>query len=263
MRKYLTLLQVSWQNGLVYRLNVIMWRFRQFLTTVMALTIWTVVFAGQEAAFGYDQSTMVTYIFLVAVLQSLILATALHGLAGRIYSGHITHELLKPVNFYLYLLVQDIADKIRNFGFIIIELTILFFIFQPTLVLPSLMTGLTVILWTILAILLHFLISLLFGCIGFWSPDEWGPKFLFFMFIEFTAGKLFPLDILPHAIQTVVRLTPFPYLSFYQAQLFLGRLTGSEVLFHTGMLIFWCLIIGLVTHLIWKRGLRSYEATGR
>jgi ABC-2 type transport system permease protein len=263
MHKYLALMKISWQNGLVYRTNVILWRFRQFITTLMALTIWNVVFAGEDAAFGYTQPTMITYIFLVSVLQSLILATALHGLAGRIYNGHITHELLKPVNIYAYFFSQDVADKLRNFGFIIVEIALLYWLFQPQIIWPDVATATVVVVWTLAAVILHFFISMLFGTIGFWSPDEWGPKFLFFMFIEFTAGKLFPLDILPKTIQAIIHLTPFPYLSFYQAQLFLGRLDTTQIITHSLGLLFWCLVFGLVMSMVWNRGMRSYEATGR
>jgi len=82
------------------------------------------------------------------------------------------------------------------------------------------------------------------------------------MILDFTAGKLFPLDILPIMLQKIIYLTPFPYLSFVQIQLFLNRLNSQDILKHTVILVFWIFILGTITNKIWKKGLKSYESVG-
>lgn len=263
MKKYWQLFNSSWQNGLVYKTSLFLWRLRQFLSSVMALTIWSVIYQSAEQPFGYDRTEMITYIFLVGVLQSIILATILNGLSERIYSGQLSNELLKPVNIYLYLAAQEVADKCKNFVFILIESIILFFVFQPQIVIPTLSTGLLFLFFTFGAVVLHFFIQLIFGSLGFWSPETWGPRFLFFMFIDFTAGKLFPLDILPEFLQKIVFFTPFPYLSFIQIQIFLQKLPATEVLKHVLVLGVWVGITGLWARWIWQKGIKNYAAAGQ
>lgn len=263
MKKYWQLFSISWQNGLVYKTSLFLWRLRQFLSSIMALTIWSTIYQSTNSTFGYDRDQMITYIFLVGVLQSVILASILHGLANRIYSGELSNELLKPVNIYGYLISQELADKAKNFFFIIIESIILFLIFKPTLIFPSLANFLFFILFTFGALMLYFFIQLIFGSIGFYSNDTWGPRFLFFMFVEFTAGKLFPLNILPQTIQSIIYLTPFPYLSFIQIQIFLEKLSYTEVLKNALILCLWIILTGLFAMWNWRKGIRSYEATGR
>ncbi len=263
MNKYWILLLLSWQNGLVYRTSVILWRFRQLLSTIMAISVWSVVFGGQQLAFGYSNSQMTTYILLTAFLQSIVLATVLHGLAETIYSGNLSNILLKPVNVFAYLGLQDVADKIKNGIALIIETFIVLSIFKLELSVPSLLVIGVFLVWVSGAMVLNFLVALLFGGIGFWSPETWGPRFLFFMFLEFTAGKLFPLDIMPKSVQDVVFLTPFPYFSFVQSQLFLQKLTQAEILHHSLMLGFWIMLLWGSVVLIWKKGLRNYSSAGR
>lgn len=48
LKKYWLTLKMAWINGLVYRANVLMWRVRNFFSSLMSLTIWTVIFSGQE-----------------------------------------------------------------------------------------------------------------------------------------------------------------------------------------------------------------------
>lgn len=255
-------MQLSWQEGLVYRTNLIMWRVRQILGSLMSLSLWTVLFSKNSQLFGYSQDQMITYVFIVALLQSVILATALHGISGYIYRGQLARELLKPIKLFTYFASLDLADKLKNLFFVLVESVFLYLIFQPVLSLPNPIFGLIFLIWVVAGTIINFLITLLFGAIGFWSPDAWGPKFLFFMIVDFTAGKLFPLDILPKVLQQLIYLTPFPYLSYAQTQLFLGKLTSAEIVTGSLGLIFWIFILYMLTTRIWRRGTKNYEAIG-
>lgn len=261
-KKYWTLFKIAWSNGLVYRASLLIWRFRNFLATVMALTVWTVIFNGQSTAFGYSRPEMTSYVLLVSVLQSVILASSLHGLAGEIYSGTMSQHLLKPENLFVSYATLEVADKLRNLVFSMGEGVILFFIFHPIFSLPSGGTLALFVLWALLGTVIHFFITIAFGTLGFWSPDTWGPKFVFFMIVDFTAGKLYPLDILPAAVRNLLYLTPFPYLSYVQIQLFLGRLTPTEITSWTIGIIFWTVLSYWLATSLWRRGLKSYEAAG-
>lgn len=232
------------------------------LSTLMSLTIWTLVFTQQSEAFGYDGSQMISYIFLVSLLQGTILATHMHSLAGDIYSGTISQLLIKPVSVFKYLAAGEVADKIRNVVLIALEMGVFYLIFRPEFTLPSLgMFGLFLI-WVALGIILHFYIEILFGTLGFWTPQVWATKFLFFVIIDVTAGKLFPLDVLPQSIQTLLNLTPFPYLAYVQTQLFLGRLDAAQMLGYSIGLLAWTIILGALATIAWRRGVKSYSAAG-
>ena len=264
LKKYLTLLSLSWEEGLVYRMSVFMWRIRRFLAALMSLTIWTTIYTSSAGShFGYAQSEMISYIFLISVLQNLVLATVLQGLAQDVNTGAISNILLKPISLYGYLATQEIADKLKNSLAMIFEFIALFMLFRPELVIPSLSVVAVFIAWVVGAIVLNFFISLLFGSLGFWSPETWAPRFLFYIFIQFTAGQLFPLDVLPAIVQKIVYVTPFPYLSFVQTQLFLEKLTTAEIGTHTIVLIMWILGTGTAAFWIWKKGLKDYDAAGR
>lgn len=262
INKYLTIAKLSWQNGLVYRTSLVMWRIRQFLSTLMALTIWQVLFDTQDQIFQYQQDQMIGYIFLISILQSTILTTIMHGLASDIYSGKISNILLKPLNIFYYLASLDIADKLKNIAFVIVETIILALIFKPTIILPSPIILLLFLLTVLIGIVIYFLVLLLLGSIGFWSPETWAPRFLFATFLQLTAGKLFPLDILPQTMQNILFFTPFPYLSYFQTQIFLGKLTTQQTISSVTMSVAWLIILTVVVKYVWKKGIKNYSAVG-
>lgn len=263
LQKYLTIFWMNWQAGLAYPLSFGLWRFRQLLTTLMSLSVWSVIFAQNANVFGYSQSQMTSYVFVVAILQGAILSTNLHSLAGDIYSGNLSQLIIKPIKLFRYFVALELSDKLKNVIFIFLESVILYFIFKPTLVIPNLQTLIIFIFWILLGVIIHFFIEILFGTLGFWSPQTWGPKFLFFMIVDATAGKLFPLDILPSFLQRMLFFTPFPYLAYAQSQLFLGRISQDLILGQTLALLFWCCFLGFLAHALWNRGMKEYSAAGQ
>lgn len=254
---------MHWQNLLTYPISFVFWRLRQFLSTLTSLTFWSVVFLGTNAVLGYDRDQMVSYIFLTSFLQSIILSTFLNGLAEDIYTGTISNAFVRPIKLFWIWVTQEIADKSTNIFFVLVEAAILISLFKPHIVFPMLPQFLLFLVATFLGALVLFYIMLLFGSIGFWSQETWGLRFLFYMFIDFTAGKLFPLNILPELVQQVLFLTPFPYLSYVQTQLFLGKYDHNQTISLFVVLVAWVIGLGTLFHFIWKKGLKSYGAAGR
>lgn len=261
--KYWLMYKMHWQNLLTYPLNFLSWRLRQLLGTLTSLTFWSVIFVGTTTAFGYDRAEMISYIFLTAFLQSFVLSTLLSGLAEDIYTGVISNTLVKPIQLFGSWITQEVADKSMNIFFVLVESALLIWIFRPQLTLPPPDRLVLFLLATLLGAAILFFIMLLFGTMGFWTRETWGVRFLFFIILDFTAGKLYPLDILPDGLRQLLFLTPFPYLAYAQTQLFLGKLEGPAVAQLFVALGSWLVILALAFHLIWQRGLRSYGAAGR
>ena len=180
-----------------------MWRLRQFLTTLTSLTFWSVAFAGTTSAFGYTQETMLSYIFLVAVLQSIIVSTFLGSFSEDIYSGNISNVLVRPIKLSGIWISQELADKSMNLFFVIVETAILFLIFRPTFVFPDATTLVLFIAAALLGAVVLYYVMLLLGSIGFWSQDTWGVRFLLHITLEFTAGKLYPAGYHEGRVQSV------------------------------------------------------------
>lgn len=261
MKKYWQIVNIAWQNGFVYRASVFLWRFRQFISSLMALTIWSVIYSGRQELLGYNQESMILYIFIAAIIQSVVFPTALYNLSSQIYSGEVSSLLLKPVNFFGYLISQEFADKLKNFLFVLIEVYALWLIFQPQIFLPKMGVAFFFLVSVLIATGINFCITLLFAAIGFWSPDTWGPRFIFMTLVDFTAGKLFPLDILPQSLAKIVYLTPFPYLAFWPTQIFLGRVEPNVNQLLSSL--FWLIGLILLNYAIWRRGWKSYQAAGQ
>jgi ABC-2 type transport system permease protein len=112
---------------------------------------------------------------------------------------------------------------------------------------------------------MFFGLLVLVNFITFWLPEGgWASQFLIIViFTEFLSGAVFPIDILPEAIQNVLYALPFPYLMFFPLQVYLGKLSMEATL--QGLLVsgFWMVVLIFTMNQVWTRGIKRYSAIGR
>jgi ABC-2 type transport system permease protein len=73
---------------------------------------------------------------------------------------------------------------------------------------------------------------------------------------------LFPIDIMPSAVQAVMKWLPFYYELFCPIAIFLGRLKGAELVQALAIQTGWLLLTCAWANYMWKRGLGHYQAVG-
>lgn len=268
MKKYLQVIKNTWQEYGVYRLNFLVWRLRSFIGFLTIYFFWGAVFGSRGEVFGWRQEQILTYILGVAFIRSIILSSRTIDVGGEINQGNLTNYLLKPLNFLSYWFSRDVADKTLNIFFTIIELTLFFLIVKPPFIIQTNFWFLAVCFVSILlSTVLYFYINFFLGVIAFWTPESWsgvwGPRFVFSIILEFFAGTLFPLDILPKPIFALIQLTPFPYLVFFPLKIYLGQVNFLQIFSGFSVCLFWLGIWYLIVEKIWRAGLRVYAAEGR
>jgi len=262
LAKYWRVFNITLQEYLTYRLNLLMWRVRQIFVFLIPFFIWKAVLGQGGDIYGYDFAALITYLFGTVILRSLVMGSRTVDLGWMINSGYLTIALLKPLNIFTFLFTRDAADKLFNLSFIAFEIPLLYLIFHPPIFLQ---TNIVTILFTILAItmavLIYFFINIMFGSIGFWTRDVWAPRFLLMVVLEFATGAMFPLDMLPEYGQKILYYTPFPYLLFAPLKIYLGQ--DTQVYAHLSYALIWVIILYILAKSIWNKGIKSYEAEGR
>jgi len=263
MTKYLAIFNISWQNMLVYRLNFILWRFRTVLQLFLVFFVWWSVFQNQKEVFGYTEESILTYVLAAALVRAIVLSSRIMDIAGHINEGGVVNFLVKPVDFIGFYFTRDLADKFLNISFVIAELSLVIFILKPPLILQKNLTTLSLFLISIiLAVFLYFSLSFMFGLLAFWLENIWGIYFLFFMIIEAFGGGLFPIDILPSPFAQILLLTPFPYLLYFPAKIYMGVLSNFELLAGFSVLSLWVFVGWFLMKKVLDTGLKTYTAVG-
>ncbi len=263
--KYLTVFTVAWQNEFTYRINFLFWRLRNVLRFLMTFFLWSGIFTVNKTAFGYTQPQILTYIFMVLVVNSIVLSSrASEEVGAEIASGNLSNYLVRPISYIKYWFMRDLSNKLLNLILAIIEIVVLFLILKPAIAVPNFLTSLEFIIACILAALLYFFFNISVRFIAFWVPEStWPFVFLTFVLYETLAGSIFPLNVLPQNLFNLLQFTPFPYLLFYPISIFTGRIVGFEVLLVLIKSIIWIFLMYILSQVLWKKGLKVYGAEGR
>ena len=263
----MTIFKVSLAQEFAYKTNFIMWRVRNVLQVFLIFFLWDAVFSEPGTTlFGYDRTSILTYVFGLLIVRGLVLSVKSYEVAGDIGRGDLSNYLTKPLSYFKYWLTRDISSKTLNVVFAIGETIFLYLILKPPFYLqtnPVLLVSFLVTL--IIAMLIYFILIFILGSISFWAPElAWGVGWLFItIIIQFMSGAMFPLDVFPQAIQDILRLTPFPYLIFFPIQVYLGQISISVII--KGILVsgIWLVVLWFIFNSVWKRGLRVYQSHGK
>jgi ABC-2 type transport system permease protein len=273
MQKYLSVIKISLAQEFVYKLNFIMWRVRNIIQILVFYFLWTAVFESQSNSigtevsyFGYTQSSIVAYTFLLILIRSIVMATKSTDVSGFISNGELSNYLVKPISFFKYLLARDVSTKLLNITFSFIEISILYLILKPSIFIQTNPYQIILFIFSLfIAGFIYFSIVMLSNSAPFWIPElGWGVQFLVtVIFVEFLSGAFFPLDVFPKPLFEFLKLTPFPYLVFIPIQTYLGNMSMYETYKSLAIGLLWSVILWMLMNKVWKKGLKIYEAVGR
>ncbi len=264
MQKYFQIMKGTWEEYMTYRLSFILWRVRMVIQLLVTYFLWMAIFSEKKELFGYSQSMILTYILLSSSMRTLTMSTRTQDIGILINSGDLSNWLIRPISFIKNCISREIADKSLNFIFSLLELILLFILLQAPFFVQSNFLVLLLTTFAIsLGVLLFFYFSTILSYLAFWTQDIWAPRFLSFIFIEFFAGILFPIDILPKPLLLLSQSLPFHYFIYFPLKVYLGQLSAPMLLQGFTIGIIWVYGLWFISNTLWTKGLRIYTAQGR
>ncbi|MBI2009597.1 MAG: ABC-2 family transporter protein [Candidatus Chisholmbacteria bacterium] len=266
LKKYWSVVQISWQSGFVYRFNFIMWRVRNVVQLLTLYFLWLAVSGPKESIFSYSQAALLTYVLGSSLIRAIVLSVRSIDSQVDIATGDLNNFLIKPLNYFVYWAARDIADKALNIAFAIVELVLLYLILKPPIIFPQHpSTWFLFALSVSLATALFFMFSFIISMTTFWyyQYNGWAQRFLSFVIVESLAGSLFPLDILPPLFAKILISLPTAYFIYFPMQIYLERLGDEEIATGYTVLVFWIIVLYIIGQFLWQKGLKVYAAFGR
>ncbi len=265
MGKYWHVINVGIQNTLTYRMNFLFRSAFSLVPLFATLSLWRTVYAGKDGSIGgYTLAQMTSYYLVLTIVDALTAVTEDDWqIAADIKDGNISQFLLKPMDYLAYRLCLYGAGRIVFTACALVPVGLFLFVQREHFVLPADAATLGCFgLSLVLTGLIQFFISFTMALLAFWVLEVSTFIFILYAFEYIASGHLFPLDILPPAVLQALHFTPFPYMLFFPVNIYLGRVTGPELL--NGLIIqaCWVLAAFVLARVVWSRGIRKYSAVG-
>jgi ABC-2 type transport system permease protein len=113
-----------------------------------------------------------------------------------------------------------------------------------------------------MSFVLGFFLEATFGLLGFWFLEVTSLLFIYMLFSFFFSGHMFPIDMLPGVWGTIVRQIPLQYLAYFPAAVFLGKVTGADLVWGLSLQFAWTVAFIVASRIIFYLGTRHYSGFG-
>jgi len=210
---------------------------------------------------GLTPSDFDAYFIVWTLVRQMNIVFTPYGWEWRIREGQIAGQLLKPMHPLNY----DIGN-IAGWKFVSIVLWIpiaigLTLVFHPTLH-PGVLDVAVffVAIWGAYFVRTMNLWAL--GLITFWTTRVAAIFELYFVAELLLSGRVVPLQLMPHWVQTSANFLPFKWTFGYPIESLTGGLSTGALFAGLGAQVAWTVAGYGLVRIVWGRALRRFASVG-
>ncbi|WP_059360093.1 ABC transporter permease [Parachlamydia acanthamoebae] len=254
---YFLIFKAHLSKDMSYRFNFLFAYVLRITQLLLSLTVWSIIFENKSEINGYNWTDIASYFALISVTSLLFYPNHMFEMQPLIRKGILSSFLVKPINFEIHVLAKYLSSKIPPLIIMSLFVAVVFnFLDIPIDIYINFFTSSVLVS----CLLLTFCFGLCVSQFAFWLVEMWPLKRLFQGCMLLFGGVIAPLDLLPPNLALVASYTPFPYFGYFSVKMLQGGFTNDELVRHVCIILVWTLMLFLSFKILWKKGLKKYEA---
>ncbi len=262
-RKYREISAIYLKSQLAWRADAVFQMLFTVTKILFAYLLWGMVFSQRDTVSGFTLDGMLSYYIISSFLSQLELSDGVSGeVSERIRNGTFSKYMVLPVNIPGYVTAMEAGCVLFYLGFDLAAALIWIFIFRIRFVFThSPLIILCALLMIILGLLFMVQLNYYLGLLTL-KYEEIGTFLMIKSnLVALITGSIVPLALFPEAVLRGMKLLPFYYITYLPSMLLTGRCREEAV---TGILILclWCLALGGLIRITWKKYRVKYDGAG-
>lgn len=249
-RFYFEVARTAYRSQLIYRWANLAGLCANLFFGVIFCSVMIALYHVRPVTAGYNLRDILSYIWAAQALIMVVLPFGWQDLMLTIRTGEVVSDLSKPCDFFLYWCSRELGRAVY------------YFIFRclPTYIIGALLFGLGFgvgwPLWPLCGIVLALgamsgvVFRVMLNLFAFWLLEARAVITLGTTLAQFCSGNYLPVAFFPAWLFTLVSWLPFNGMINGPAQAFLGKLSGSALLFEMIIQAGWLLILIVIVRLI-------------
>ena len=262
MRLFWELSKLAFRRQMSYRAATLAGLATNFFFGLLRAAIFIALYQAREQVAGMTLQDAITYTAITQASIGYLSLFSWYDMMRTVYSGEIATDLLKPMKFYRYWLAQDMGRALASFltrgVLIMIAYELVVDLVYPQGGMGWFYLAVSIILAWLVSFSWRFLISLT----AFWTPNAAGILRFFFLSAVFFSGFMMPLRFFPDWLVTLINLTPFPATVNTTVDVYLGLLSGQELIYALGFQFLWVVLLVGIGQLVLRAGVRRLVILG-
>jgi ABC-2 type transport system permease protein len=263
MHTYLRLAEIAFQKQLQYRMaNFCGIAVNSFF---LAIRIYVLIafYQGKEVVGGFDLQMAIVYSGVTEAIMMMCGVMSMEGsISQLIKSGDVVSRLMKPADFFLMQMAEQLGRAAYYFIFRAIPLmAVLFIVFQPGYHPSADVIGMTLLSLTV-SVLTCYCLGFIANISAFWVLDAQGVINFMFAVTWMFGGFIIPLDYMPDFMLAVMWWSPFAGTGYTPMAIAVGRLTGDEMWWALIRQVAWAVVLIFVCRRLFRHGVRKLVVQG-
>ena len=251
MKTYGAFLRLALQDAAQYRIESAVWFLWDVVPPIAMAFLWLTAYQDQSAVAGYDLPEMLLYTLGVMVLRTMLTSHIEWGMDYEIRQGLLSTYLVKPFSIWGFWFVGELSWKVLRAVWLTPVMIGCAIWLGPIIGTSKLsLERVPLLLMSmVLGYIVCFYMKLCLGFIGFWTNDITGTTTLYEVTAAVLGGIIVPLALLPDQLRIVASLLPI-------------QAVYNIPLVGIAIQLGWIVGLWLLAIVLWRAGLRRYEAVG-
>lgn len=262
MKKYCQFFKTYLLVSTAYKVDIFGTIIRELIRLFAILILWNAIFSSQQLS-GIDFNRMLVYFISIPLAGFPSHISVSTSLGYEIKRGELSNYLVKPVNIWIEKMLKSFAFKLNYLFTVAPFYLIILIFFFPRDVSLSAVNIFVALFWAFFGFLLNFFLDMLVADLAFWFDEVWA--FQHFKSITFSifGGILLPFEFLGRLLRVIFNMLPFKYFYYIPASYFIGIRSIDKFLVKDVIVyILWLVLFICLYKLLWRSGVKRYEAFG-
>lgn len=265
MKLYLNYFKLRIETFLQYRSAAIAGLTTQFFWGLMMIFIYMALYQNADNV-SMNLEQVIAYTWLHQAFYAFLAVRVMDSeIRDSIRSGNVAYEIIRPYNLYYWWYIKCVAKRVAS-GMLRVMPVIIVALLLPApygLPLPATFTNFILFIISLfLGVLVVVGISMLVHTIGFYTYNEAGISSMLNSVMEFLAGELVPVALLPIFIQKGTYYLPFRLVCDLPFRLYSNNINVMEGILGIGLQVVWIIILAVIGNLIVKNALKKVFVQG-
>lgn len=261
MKVFLSFFKQGFKSNSIYKIDYLLGILGSCIQIVITVAIWRALYAGASSMDGIS-FRMVTTNFVLSIGLSYLFSFNDYAVQAKLYDGTITMELLRPIDYRISLLANDLGNiffkLISNFTPVFLIAIFGIGIIGPVNVKCFGLFLLSMLLGFFILLGLSFIVKMT----TFWIMNVWSLSVLKGLLISVFSGITLPLWFMPERIVRIIRLTPLDSIYFTPIQMYFNQMQTNDIVFSFIKQLFWILIFFAIGNIMWHNGRKRLVVQG-
>jgi len=250
--KSLEIIKINMKTTLAYITTAWGALFTTLLQIFVFYYIWMAIYKEDSIINGISRDQIITYIIFSRIIYTQLTWGFIARIGSKIQTGSIVMDMLKPVDFQLYMYLGRMGDFIL---FAILTSIPILLVCGFTLGIqlpPHPIIFIYFFLSLFLATTISFFVEFWIGLLAFYTNFSWGLQTFQESLISLFSGALIPLSFFPKWLLTITNLLPFKEMSYSPVAIYLGLIQGNEIYKTLIFQVIWVVVLLILSRLFYS-----------